>query len=183
MDPSTQPHIQESDIVKYFFDKKRVVLPLRYFMSECDWTFLVWFNEFKENYFVESSGLCVCVCVCDVHACAHTQNQQTCRKASEFTFLHKWGQNDMLAGWFDTGRANSLKLPVTELCVGFVVTEWGSVECWWKDTDGKTEVLTYLLTYLITYIHTYIHMYLTPCSCVLLEKLTGSNLAKKFPEF
>jgi len=40
--------------------------------------------------------------------------------------------------------------------------------------------LTYLLTYLLTYILTYI---LTPWSTVLLEKLTGLQLVKKFSAF
>ena len=37
-------------------------------------------------------------------------------------------------------------------------------------------LLTYLLNYLLTYL-------LTPWSRVLLEKLTGSQLVKKFPTF
>jgi len=73
---------------------------------------------------------------------------------------------------FDISRANSFKPPVIELCIGFMIAEWASVECWWKDTDGKIEVRTYL--------HTYVLM---PCSWVLLEKLTGPRLVKKFPAF
>jgi len=51
----------------------------------------------------------------------------------------------------------------------------------WPFTTGKRkdlakDVITRLLTYLLTYL-------LTPCSWVLLEKLTGSQLVKKFPEF
>jgi hypothetical protein len=47
---------------------------------------------------------------------------------------------------------------------------------------------TYLLMYLLTYVLTYLLMYLltyllTQCSTVLLEKLTGSQLAMKFPTF
>jgi len=46
---------------------------------------------------------------------------------------------------------------------------------------------SYLLTNLLvhTYIHPYIHTHcmLTPCSRVLLEKLTGSQLVKKFHAF
>jgi hypothetical protein len=41
-------------------------------------------------------------------------------------------------------------------------------------------IVTYLLTYLITYLLTYL---LTPWSRVLLEKLTGLKLGKKFPTF
>jgi len=41
-------------------------------------------------------------------------------------------------------------------------------------------LLIYLLTYLLTYLVTYL---LTVCSRVLLEKLTGFHLVKKFPAF
>jgi len=41
-------------------------------------------------------------------------------------------------------------------------------------------LLTYLFTYLLTYLPTYL---LTPCSRVLLEKLTGFQKIKKFPAF
>jgi len=53
-------------------------------------------------------------------------------------------------------------------------------------------LLTYLLIYLLTYLLTYLLSYLltcfltyllTPCSRVLLEKLTGSHIVKKFPAF
>jgi hypothetical protein len=45
-------------------------------------------------------------------------------------------------------------------------------------------LLTYLFTYLPTYLPTYLLTHsLTPCSGVLLVKLTGSQLVKKFPEF
>jgi len=41
---------------------------------------------------------------------------------------------------------------------------------------------TYLITYLITYLLTYIYTYLlTQWSRVILEKLTGSQLVKKYP--
>ena len=40
--------------------------------------------------------------------------------------------------------------------------------------------LTYLLTYFLTYLLTYLH---TPWCRVLLEKLTGLQLVKKFPTF
>jgi len=50
---------------------------------------------------------------------------------------------------FDISRANSFKPPVIELCIGFMIAEWASVECWWKDTDGKIEVRTYLHTYVL----------------------------------
>jgi len=45
-------------------------------------------------------------------------------------------------------------------------------------------ILTYLLIYLLTYLLTYLFTYiLTPRSRVLLEKLSGSQLVKKFPVF
>ena len=44
--------------------------------------------------------------------------------------------------------------------------------------------LTYLLSYLLTHTLTQLLTHsLTPCSKVLLEKLTGSQLVKKFPAF
>ena len=47
-----------------------------------------------------------------------------------------------------------------------------------------TYLITYLLTYLLTYILTYLLTYLlTPWCRVLLEKLTGLQLVKKFPAF
>ena len=43
---------------------------------------------------------------------------------------------------------------------------------------------SYLLTYLVTYLLTYLLTYsLTPCSRVLLDKLTCSQPVKKFPPF
>ena len=54
----------------------------------------------------------------------------------------------------------------------------------------STYILTYLLTYLLSYIFTYLHTYLFTylhnyllIRRVVLEKLTGSWLAKKFPVF
>jgi hypothetical protein len=45
-------------------------------------------------------------------------------------------------------------------------------------------LLTYLLTYLPSHLLTYLLTYLlTPCSRVLLEKLTGLQIVKKFPAF
>ena len=45
-------------------------------------------------------------------------------------------------------------------------------------------ILTYSLTYLLTYLFTYLLTYLlTPWCRVLLEKLTGLQLVKKFPAF
>ena len=47
-----------------------------------------------------------------------------------------------------------------------------------------TYLLTYLPTYLLTYLFTYLLTYsLTPYSKVLLEKLIGFQLVKKFPAF
>jgi len=43
-----------------------------------------------------------------------------------------------------------------------------------------TCILAYLHIYILTYLLTYLH---TPRNRVLLEKLTGSQLVKKFPEF
>ena len=44
-----------------------------------------------------------------------------------------------------------------------------------------TYLLAYLLTYLLAYLFTYIYTYLlTPCSRVILEKLTVSQLVKNF---
>ena len=53
-----------------------------------------------------------------------------------------------------------------------------------KEFAASTYLLTYILTYLLTYILTYKYTYLlTPWSRVLLEKLTGVQLIKKFPAF
>jgi len=46
--------------------------------------------------------------------------------------------------------------------------------------DAQFYLLTYLLPYIITYLLIYL---LTPCCRVLLEKLTGLQLVKKFPAF
>ena len=54
-------------------------------------------------------------------------------------------------------------------CVVIFVRSSFLLEC-------DTELLTYLLIYLLTYL-------LTPCSRVLLQKLTGFQLVKKFPAF
>jgi hypothetical protein len=58
-----------------------------------------------------------------------------------------------------------------------------TVDFYWLLTEGvpppaihAMAVFIYLFTYLLTYL-------LTPCSTVLLEKLTGSQLVKKFPAF
>jgi NhaP-type Na+/H+ or K+/H+ antiporter len=55
----------------------------------------------------------------------------------------------------------------------------------WINFLGKlASLLTYLLTYVLTYILTYLLTYLlTPYSTVLLQKLTGLQLVKKFPTF
>ena len=48
----------------------------------------------------------------------------------------------------------------------------------------QCELLTPLLTYLFTDLFSYLLIYLlTPWSTVLLEKLTGRQLVKKFPAF
>ena len=52
--------------------------------------------------------------------------------------------------------------------------------CLKNQTDRHTYVITYLLTYILKYLLTYV---LTQCSRVLLEKLTVSQLVKKFPAF
>ena len=52
---------------------------------------------------------------------------------------------------------------------------------WWEQ---QTVLLLYLLIYLLTYLLTYLLAYLlTPWNRVLLEKLTGFQLVKKFPAF
>jgi hypothetical protein len=53
-----------------------------------------------------------------------------------------------------------------------------------KFESNKQEIKTYSLTYLLTYLLTYSLTYLfTPWSIILLEKLTGLELLKKFPHF
>ena len=50
----------------------------------------------------------------------------------------------------------------------------------------SSSLLTYVLiyfTYLLTYLLTLLTYFITPWSRVLLEKLTGSQLVKKFPAF
>ena len=54
------------------------------------------------------------------------------------------------------------------------------VDSWWCRQEPLTYSLTYILTNLLTYLLTYL---LTPCSRVLLEKLTGSQPVKKSPAF
>jgi hypothetical protein len=50
--------------------------------------------------------------------------------------------------------------------------------------DLLNYLLAYLLTYLLTYVLTYLHTYLLdPWNRVLLEKLTGLQLVKKFSAF
>ena len=50
--------------------------------------------------------------------------------------------------------------------------------------EGEKNRIFFLLTYLFTYWFTYLVTYLlTPWSRALLEKLTGSQLVKKFPPF
>ena len=66
------------------------------------------------------------------------------------------------------GRSHSS----SELC------ERGCSQCGHLVTYLYTYLLTCLLTYLLTYLLAYL---LTPRSRVLLEKLTGSQLVKKFP--
>jgi hypothetical protein len=61
--------------------------------------------------------------------------------------------------------------------VGFVISK-----CLRRLQD--TYLLLYLLNYLLTLLLTYLITYLlTPYSTVLLEKLTGLQLVKKFPTF
>jgi hypothetical protein len=50
-------------------------------------------------------------------------------------------------------------------------------------TETITYLLTYLLIYVLTYLLTLLTYLLTPCSTVLLEKLTASQSVKKFPTF
>ena len=55
----------------------------------------------------------------------------------------------------------------------FGVWVWGNLELLWRTRAPMTRLL-FKLTCLLTYL-------LTPCSTVLLEKLTGSQLLKKSP--
>ena len=50
-------------------------------------------------------------------------------------------------------------------------------------TTNKNISLYLLIAYLQTYTHTYLLTYLSPWNRVLLDKLTGSHLVKKFPTF
>ena len=60
----------------------------------------------------------------------------------------------------------------------------GCCDSYFLHTYLLTYLPTYLLTYSLTYLLTYVLTYsLTPSSAVLLEKLTCSQLFKKFPEF
>jgi len=45
------------------------------------------------------------------------------------------------------------------------------------------QLYIYVYMYIYIYTHTHITYLLTPCSRVLLEKLIGSQLVKKFPTF
>ena len=75
--------------------------------------------------------------------------------------------------------------------ISFVISVCPSVRPFaWKDSTltGNTYLLTYLLTNLLTFLPTYVVTYLltyllTPWCRVLLEKLTGLQLVKKFPAF
>ena len=62
----------------------------------------------------------------------------------------------------------------------FLLMEAHCVFARWELTCLLPSLLTYLLTYLPTYLLTHS---LTPCSRVLLQKLTGFQLVKKFPAF
>ena len=54
---------------------------------------------------------------------------------------------------------------------------WGTISAFLVDTGKpRKTLLTYLLAYLLTYL-------LTPWNTVVLQKLTGSQLVKKFPAF
>jgi hypothetical protein len=61
------------------------------------------------------------------------------------------------------------------LAVGYSVTLPGVTVKLLSSSNANTHFLT-LLTFILTY-------GLTPCSRVLLEKLTGLQLVQKFPEF
>jgi len=58
----------------------------------------------------------------------------------------------------------------------FTATNWVNV----SPCNNFTPYVTYLLTYILTYLLTYL---LTPCSGVLLEKLSNYQLAQKFLTF
>jgi len=61
---------------------------------------------------------------------------------------------------------------------GGMQSHWDSI-CVYKDEQIE-KICTYVLTYLLTYLLTYV---VTPWCTVLLEKLTGLQLVKKFPAF
>jgi len=49
-------------------------------MSECDWTFVVCYNEFKENYFVRLKVVgWAYVCLCVVCTCTHARARARAR--------------------------------------------------------------------------------------------------------
>ena len=88
-----------------------------------------------------------------------------------------------------TSGATQLHSSTYLLCVF-----WYATPCRWINSsrpllsESSIILLTYLLTYFVTYFLTYLHTYLlnyllTPRSRVLLEKLTGFQLVKKFPAF
>jgi len=63
---------------------------------------------------------------------------------------------------------------------GFRLIRMKSVSVFIISTNTSFKTINYLLTYVLTYLLTYL---LTPWSRVLLEKLTGLQLLKKFPAF
>jgi len=122
-------------------------------------------------YFSQKDVMCVCVCV-------HNTVLWMIKSCLNF---------HMVTGWYGCWvPVVVIELP---LCVTFQ----------WYVSHGNhmTTWVTYLLTYLLTYLFTYLLTYslthslthsltyclLTPWSRVLLEKLTGFQLVKKFPAF
>jgi len=92
----------------------------------------------------------------------------------QFVVIHTVCQTEILA-LPDSGVTNT---PSVKMCPQ---TSCLSV-CFHMNT--LTYLLIYLLNYLLTYLLTHSLTYLlTAWSIVLLEKLTGSQLVKKFPAF
>ena len=57
------------------------------------------------------------------------------------------------------------------------------IAAWQPENFSCDRHITYVLSYLLTLLTDLLTYLITPCSSVLLEKLTGSQLVKKFPAF
>ena len=92
------------------------------------------------------------------HICKHTDGQYTHRTVNRMRSLRTYESNPMF------------------LCTTHIHKSETTNEV----TNHKVYLLTCLLTYSLTYLITYL---LTPWCRVLLEKLIGFQLVKKFPAF